>query len=67
MVTLKTMHVLKRRNGISKIVPQKSLEKIVKLCLHSSYKVQNSIQFDEIFYRKFQTSILTFFDVLDAL
>ena len=28
------------------------MKKLVKLCLHSSYKVQNSFQFDEIFSQK---------------
>ena len=35
---------------------KKFVKKFVKLCLHSSYKVQNSFHFDEIFHRKFENS-----------
>ena len=47
-----------------KFKPKKG--KFVKLCLHSRCALQNSFQFDEIFYEKFQTLILAF-DTIDAL
>ena len=37
---------------LTKFSTQKSVKKFVKLCLHSSYLVQNSFHFDEIFHKK---------------
>ena len=43
------------------------MKKFVKLYLHSSYTVQISFQFDEIFLQKIQNSNFYVIDVLDAL
>ena len=42
------------------------MKKLAKLYLHSSYTVQNSFQFDEIFLQKIPNSNFDVFDVLDA-
>ena len=39
---------------------QKFCKKIVKICLHLSYIVQNSFHFDEIFHIKFKNSNFVF-------
>ena len=40
---------------------QKNHEKFVKFCLHSSYTVQKSLHFEDIFFhRKFQKSNFAF-------
>ena len=35
-------------------------KKFGKLCLHSTYTIQNSSRFDEIFHQKFRESFFTF-------
>ena len=40
------------------LLTRKIMKKIVKFCLHLSYKVQNSFHFDEIFHIKFKLPIL---------
>ena len=41
----------------SVIQPKNKQEKIVKVCLYSSYIMQNSIHFDDFFHRKFTSLI----------
>ena len=42
----------------SMLALKKIMKKFVKLCLHSSYIVQNSFHFDEIFHKKNHEKIL---------
>ena len=41
-------------------IEKKNTKKLVKLCLHFDYIVQNSFHFDEIFHDKIQTSNFRF-------